>query len=120
MSEDKLKLGVMVHLHGKPEEAIRKVADLGLPSCQLGWPPNLTIEHEPVAVHAKIFTINGFSAHANAAELDAATAPLASVVKKAFLVHGEADQSQALAKTMTERGFRDVHVVAGGETFDLH
>ena len=44
MSEDKLKLGVMVHLHGKPEEAIRKVADLGLPTCQLGWPPNLTIE----------------------------------------------------------------------------
>ena len=43
MSDDRLKLGVMVHLHGDPEGAIRKVADLGLPSCQLGWPPNLSV-----------------------------------------------------------------------------
>ncbi len=44
MSDGKLKLGVMVHLRDDPEAAIRKVADLGLPSCQLGWPPNLTVE----------------------------------------------------------------------------
>lgn len=80
----------------------------------------ITIFGEIYKVRANVKVLNGFSAHANAAELDAATAPLASVVRKAFLVHGEADQSQALAKTMIERGFRDVHVVAGGETFDLH
>ncbi len=44
MADDKLKLGVMGHLRDDPEEAIRKVADLGLPSCQLGWPPGKSIE----------------------------------------------------------------------------
>jgi L-ribulose-5-phosphate 3-epimerase len=44
MSDDKLMLGVMVHLHGAPDEAMKKVANLGLPSCQLGWPPNGSFE----------------------------------------------------------------------------
>ncbi len=44
MAQEKLMLGVMVHLHGTPDEAMKKVADLGLPSCQLGWPPNSSIE----------------------------------------------------------------------------
>ena len=44
MSDEKLKIGVMVHLHGDPEGAIKKVADLGVPTCQLGWPPNMSIE----------------------------------------------------------------------------
>ena len=40
MSEQ-LMLGVMLHLReGNPEEAIAKVKGLGLPSCQLGWPPH--------------------------------------------------------------------------------
>ena len=44
MSDDKLKLGVMVHLRDDPEGAIKKVADLGVPTCQLGWPPGGTLE----------------------------------------------------------------------------
>ncbi|MGC9320452.1 MAG: sugar phosphate isomerase/epimerase family protein, partial [Armatimonadota bacterium] len=44
MADEKLKLGVMVHLRDDPEGAIRKVADLGLPSCQLGWPPGKSVE----------------------------------------------------------------------------
>ncbi len=38
MSE-KLKLGVMVHIRTTPEEAMAKVAELGLETCQVGWPP---------------------------------------------------------------------------------
>ncbi len=44
MSDQKLKLGVMVHLHGDAQQAMKKVADLGLPTCQLGWPPGMTVE----------------------------------------------------------------------------
>lgn len=44
MADQKLKLGVMVHLRDDPEGAIRKVADLGLPSMQLGWPPGKTVD----------------------------------------------------------------------------
>lgn len=41
----KLMLGVMLHLReGDPEESILKVTGLGLPSCQLGWPPSANLE----------------------------------------------------------------------------
>ena len=44
MADEKLKLGVMVHLRDDPEGAIKKVADLGLPTCQVGWPAGSTVE----------------------------------------------------------------------------
>ncbi|MEN6302814.1 MAG: sugar phosphate isomerase/epimerase family protein [Armatimonadia bacterium] len=41
----KLMIGVMLHLReGDPDDAMAKVQSLGLPSCQLGWPPSATIE----------------------------------------------------------------------------
>ena len=40
----KLMIGVMLHLHGDPAEAVNKVSALGLPSCQLGWPPFGSLE----------------------------------------------------------------------------
>jgi metallo-beta-lactamase family protein len=70
-------------------------------------------------VRAKVKVLNGFSAHANAAELADTTAPLAGTVKRAFLIHGEPDQAQALTDTMRQRGFPDVHIAANGESFEL-
>ncbi len=41
----KLMIGVMLHLReGDPQAAVDKVKSLGLPSCQLGWPPNTPLE----------------------------------------------------------------------------
>ena len=41
----KLMMGVMLHLReGDPQAAVDKVKALGLPSCQLGWPPNTPLE----------------------------------------------------------------------------
>ena len=40
----KLMIGVMLHLHGDPAESVAKVKSLGLPSCQLGWPANTSLE----------------------------------------------------------------------------
>ena len=40
MESTKLKLGVIVGFHQEPEKELRKVADLGLPTCQLSsWDP---------------------------------------------------------------------------------
>jgi sugar phosphate isomerase/epimerase len=42
MNSIKLKLGVIMGLHKEPEAELRKVADLGLPTCQLAsWDPAL-------------------------------------------------------------------------------
>ncbi|NSW57344.1 MAG: sugar phosphate isomerase/epimerase [Armatimonadetes bacterium] len=43
MSE-KLKLGVMTHLGNNPDELMKKVADFGLNSAQVQWPPSGTAE----------------------------------------------------------------------------
>lgn len=42
MASEKLKLGVIVGFHQEPEPELRKVADLGLPTCQLAsWDPQM-------------------------------------------------------------------------------
>ena len=45
MSDDKLKLGVMVYAAEDPAEPINRVREVGVPSCQVGWPPFGTVEH---------------------------------------------------------------------------
>lgn len=70
-------------------------------------------------VRAKVVVLNGFSAHADAGEIEQMTAPLADSCKRAFLVHGEPDQMDALKGTMMSSGFQKVEVPAPGETFEL-
>ena len=74
---------------------------------------------ETYPVRAQVKVLNGFSAHANAGELAAWTAPLAGLVRRAFLVHGEPDQTQALAATLRQSGYRDVVIPQSGQKFDL-
>jgi sugar phosphate isomerase/epimerase len=45
MSANKLKLGVMVYAAEDPAEPINRVREVGLPTCQIGWPPFGTVEH---------------------------------------------------------------------------
>lgn len=70
-------------------------------------------------VRAKIKVLNGFSAHANAKELTAAVKPLADDCKQAFLVHGEPDQCEALAATLSNTGFNKVTIPEPGAKFDI-
>jgi len=70
-------------------------------------------------VKARVKSLKGFSAHADAGELARWTAPLADTTRRVFLVHGEMDQSDALAATMRERGFADVVIPESGQTFAL-
>lgn len=68
---------------------------------------------------AEVVVLNGFSAHADAVELKKHTDPLAGRCKKVFLVHGEVDQSSALAETMRASGHCDVQIPAMGENWPL-
>jgi metallo-beta-lactamase family protein len=70
-------------------------------------------------VKARVAVLNGFSSHANAQELMQFIAPLAGRCKKAFLVHGEPDQAEALAAAMNRTGFDNVTIPESGATFDI-
>jgi len=77
--------------------------------------PNITLEHEPIVVRARTFTINGFSAHADQSGLVAwlASAGRARIV----LNHGETEASAKLAEVLTTRGQR-AEVAAMGKVYD--
>ncbi len=74
---------------------------------------------EEYQVRAEVKVLNGFSSHANAAELLKAVRPVAKGCKTAFLVHGEPDQAEALAEGMRKNGFARVRIPAPGESFRL-
>jgi metallo-beta-lactamase family protein len=74
---------------------------------------------ETYKLKAKVKVLNGFSAHAHADELVRMTEPLAGRVKKAFLVHGELDQSEALAAKMKQAGFKEVLIPEQEQTFSI-
>ena len=77
--------------------------------------PNVTIEHEPIAINARRFTINGFSAHADQAGLLSWLA----ATKSAHIVlnHGETTASATLAQLLTAQG-RTVEVAKPDRIYD--
>jgi metallo-beta-lactamase family protein len=81
--------------------------------------PKVKIFGEMYNVRADVHVLNGFSAHANCDELVEWTTPLAAQCRKAFLIHGEPDQSEKLAASMRQHGFKKVVIPQSGQTFDL-
>jgi metallo-beta-lactamase family protein len=63
--------------------------------------------------------LNGFSGHADQADLLAFLTPLAASVGKVRLVHGEPEASRVLANVLQQHGFEDVGVPARGETVTI-
>ncbi|MFA5410430.1 MAG: MBL fold metallo-hydrolase [Candidatus Omnitrophota bacterium] len=73
------------------------------------------IEYE---LNAEVVVINAFSGHADRNELvDFVSAALP--IKRVFLVHGDAEQSQALADALSQKGL-DVYIPAKGEEILLN
>jgi metallo-beta-lactamase family protein len=71
----------------------------------------VTIFGEKVAVKAKVFTIGGFSAHADQADLLTWVGHFAKKTRPhCFVVHGEPTASEALATAIKERFGLDVYV----------
>ncbi len=78
----------------------------------------IEIYGERIAVRARIYTINGFSAHADQKEL----MEWAGNVKDArtiFLIHGEEEKQRIFKKVLKERLHKKVHIVKQGEIIHL-
>jgi metallo-beta-lactamase family protein len=63
--------------------------------------------------------LDGFSGHADKHDFLAYFAPLVGKVKHVRLIHGERDQAEALADTLTGLGFDDVAVPHPGDTVEF-
>jgi len=74
---------------------------------------------EPVRVRAEIAALDGFSAHADQAEILSWVARLEPTPRTIFLVHGELEPAQTLAGLLRERTGATVHVPSKGEEFEL-
>jgi metallo-beta-lactamase family protein len=68
------------------------------------------IFREDVAVKAKVFTIGGFSAHADQKDLLDWVSNFTEPRPKVFVVHGEATASEALATQIREKFGMEAHV----------
>jgi metallo-beta-lactamase family protein len=68
---------------------------------------------------AEVETIGGYSAHADRNELRAWIRRLGGPIRRAFVVHGEAQALGAMATILREEGVREVILPKHGEAFDL-
>ena len=79
----------------------------------------MSIFGEPVRRRAEIASLDGFSAHADQAELIAWVGRLEPKPKNIFLVHGDFEPAAVLAEKLAQRVSTKVHIPALGEEFDL-
>jgi metallo-beta-lactamase family protein len=66
-----------------------------------------------------VVELNGFSGHADHDDFITLLGPLLGKVSKIRLVHGEKEQSEALARSLREQGFTDVSVPLPGESVEV-
>jgi metallo-beta-lactamase family protein len=74
---------------------------------------------EPMRVRAEISSLDELSGHADQGELLQWIAPMAPSLRKVFLVHGEPQQAQTLAKLLHSQHRLDVVCPTPGQSFDL-
>ena len=81
--------------------------------------PEVPILGEPMRVRAEVVKLNELSGHADQGELLAWMKPMVKTLKRVFLVHGEPEQSAALAKAIERVYGLAVTVPARGESASL-
>lgn len=76
---------------------------------------------EEIPVHARVVSLEGFSAHADRNDLMAFIESLTNKreLRKIFLVHGERSAQESLRDALKERGLREVYIPEQGDVFDL-
>ncbi|CAN5186136.1 MBL fold metallo-hydrolase [soil metagenome] len=78
--------------------------------------PTVRIGNKDYNKWIEVVHLNGFSGHADKADFIAYLTPLVGKVDKIRLIHGEKEQSMALAETLMDLGFPDVRMPEPGET----
>jgi metallo-beta-lactamase family protein len=81
--------------------------------------PEVRVFGEPVRVRAEIASLDELSGHADQGELLRWIEPLVPSLRRVFLVHGEPQQSAALAALLRREHGLDVTVPTPGESFQL-
>lgn len=81
--------------------------------------PKVSIFGQKLSLKAQVVVLNGFSGHADIDELRRLCKPTARRCRRAFLVHGEVDQMEAMKSALAEDGFGDVELPSAGEKFEL-
>lgn len=83
--------------------------------------PVVSIFGEEFSVRAKVFKINGYSAHADHNGLLAwlKMAQERGNPRQLFLVHGEIEPATTLAEAARRQGIPEVHIPARGQSFEL-
>ena len=74
---------------------------------------------EEMTVRCEVETLSGYSAHADRHELRHWVRQLGGPVRRAFVVHGEADAARAMAEMLKEEGVGQVHIPVQGQSFEL-
>jgi len=82
--------------------------------------PEVSIFGEPARVRAEISSLDELSGHADQRELLQWIEPLGPSLRKVFLVHGEPQQSQTLARLLQSIHGLEAVVPAPGESFELN
>lgn len=73
------------------------------------------------ALHAEVFQIDAFSGHGDYEEMKHyLQCQDKTKLKKVFLVHGDADASEAYRKVLEQDGFQHVEIPAKGEEFKVY
>lgn len=80
---------------------------------------NIRIFGEEVAIHAKVFTINSFSGHADQGELMRWLESMKGKAVKVILVHGEAEVQKEFADLITKEYGFEVHIPEYMEELEL-
>ncbi len=81
--------------------------------------PEVKIFGEPLRVRAEIQSLDSLSGHADQADLLGWVRPLTPGLRKVFLVHGEPEQSVALAGKLRDAAGLDASPAVPGESFGL-
>jgi metallo-beta-lactamase family protein len=81
--------------------------------------PEVKIFGEPMRVRAEIASLDELSGHADQGELLQWIKPMAPWLRKVFLVHGEAQQSQALAALLHSTYNLDAVCPTPGQSFEV-
>ena len=82
--------------------------------------PEVSIFGDPMRVRAEVETLNELSGHADQRELLDWIKPVASKLKRLFIVHGEPAQSAALAQAVHDRYGLEPVLPTRGQSFDLN
>jgi len=81
--------------------------------------PEVRVFGEPKRVRAEISSLDELSGHADQRELLDWIRPLAPTLRRVFLVHGEPQQSQTLAKLLDSQYGLEAVIPHPGESFEL-